>query len=134
MPIRERLERSAAIERLERLAAYFILSPLSFLKPLLSSDREFCEYECCEIKMFHVLRPIISIGVARPIGLLERIDKRRNESFDPLLRDDYTKNLNSGRISHLANVVSKSGIPREAKLVVDGDLAVQCPIIDALQL
>ena len=80
-----------------------------------------------------LLRPIIAVRVARPIGPLQRVNKRRNERLDFLLGNDDTQNFDLGGISHLAHVVSKTSIPRKTKIVPDGDLPVECAVIEALE-
>jgi len=64
---------------------------------------------------------------------LESINKRRNERLDSLLGNDHPQNLNLGGTSHLAYVVSKTRIPRKAKIIGNGDLPIECPVIEPLE-
>ena len=70
----------------------------------------------------------------RPIGFLQSVNKRRNERLDFLLGHDHTENFDLGRVSHLAHLVGKSRVPRKTKIVTDGDLPIERPVIEPLEL
>ena len=64
---------------------------------------------------------------------MENINKRRNERLDSLLGNDHMQNLDQRWIMHLPYVVSKTRIPRKAKIIRNGDLPVKCPVIKPLE-
>ena len=74
--------------------------------------------------MSRKLRPIVAVRIARPIGFLKSVNKRRNERLYSLLANDYAQNLNVRRITHLPHIVRKTRISGKTKIVSDGYLPV----------
>ena len=85
------------------------------------------------MKRLTLLRPIVAVRVARPIGFLQSVNKCRNERFNFLLGNDHTQNFDLGGVSHLTHVVSKTSIPRKTKIVPCGDLPVERAVIEPLE-